>query len=107
MAASTGVTTPNPWPCFETRRFAALLSMRLELRTLRAGIDPVFDQLAEPFLAAWRGLAARARAPAPADEIVVREVLVQEREVAPAIACGIFHLRADLADRLAFPCHLD
>src|ERR1700730_13569394 len=64
-------------------------------------------QLAGQILSAWRGVAAGSRVPAPSDQIVLRHMGLEQREVAPAIAVTILHLPADIADRFAFPRHLD
>src|ERR1700730_9858402 len=81
--------------------------MRQLSGTLRAGINPSLNQLAGQILSAWRGVAAGSRVPAPSDQIVLRHMRLQQREVAPAIAVTILHLPADIADRFAFPRHLD
>src|SRR3954447_3853468 len=77
------------------------------LRTRSAGVDPGLDQLTQPLLGAGRGGATGPRFPRPADEIVVRQMLVQQREIAPAVALRVLDLAADLAHRLALPRHLD
>src|SRR5947209_8315700 len=81
--------------------------MRFLIRALRAGIDPCLRELAELLLRARRGLAAFARRPAPRDQIVVCEMLLQQRERAPAVTRRILDLLADLSERLALPRHLD
>src|ERR1044072_4450583 len=78
-----------------------------QLRTRRAAVDPGLRQLAELLLVARRGLAAFARRPAPRDQIVLGEMLLQQRERAPAVACRLLELLADLLERVALPCHLD
>jgi hypothetical protein len=74
---------------------------------LRAGIDPGFDQLAEAFLRARRGIAAGSGIPAPGDQIVFRHMLVQQREIASAIAVAVDQLVANISDGFSFPGHLD
>src|SRR5579871_417774 len=74
--------------------------------TLSAGIDPRLDQLPEHLLAAGSGRAPLAGVPSPADDIVISDVIVQELEVAPAVAAGILDLPADVGDRFALPRHL-
>src|SRR6478672_3078263 len=77
------------------------------LRTLGAAVDPGPDQFAQLLLGAGHGVAAGPRLPGPADEIVVRQMLVQQREIAAAVALRVLNLTADLAYRFALPRHLD
>ena len=81
--------------------------MAINLWTLGAGINPRLDQLTQPRLRSRNGSAPRSRIPAPGDEIILREVLMEQRQVASAIAAGILELGADLAHRLSFPGHFD
>src|SRR3954469_17096901 len=76
-------------------------------RALRAGVDPGLDQLAHPFLRPGGGAAAGGGVPTPRDQVVMRDVLVQEREIAAAVAGGVLYLLADLARGFSFPGHLD
>src|SRR4051794_36925706 len=76
-------------------------------RTHRPSLNPRLRQLTQLRLRARGRLAAFAGRPAPGDEIVVRQVLVQLRERAPAVAVLILDLLANLADRLPLPCHLE
>src|SRR6266545_6881353 len=76
-------------------------------RALGSGVDPRLDQVAEQRLRAGSWVASGARLPAPRHQIIVRQVLVQQRKIAAAIAIGILDLAANLADRLALPRHLD
>jgi hypothetical protein len=92
-------SAPDHRPALEQRRHFS--------GTLRAGIDPSLNQLAGQILSTGRGVAASSRVPAPSDQIVLRHMRLQQREVAPAIAVTILHLPADIADRFAFPRHLD
>ena len=80
---------------------------RPRLRAQCSGVDPRLDQFAEQRLRARGGIASGARLPAPCNEIVVRQMLVEERKVTTAVAVGILDLATNLAHRLAFPCHLD
>src|ERR1700674_1778758 len=52
-------------------------------------------------------IAAGSRIPTPRDEVVLRHMLLQQREIAPAIAGWILQLPAYVSNGLAFPCHLD
>src|SRR5258708_1389733 len=77
------------------------------LGTLGAAVDPGLDQFAQLLLGAGCGVAIGPRFPGPADEIMVRQMLVQQREITSAVAPRVLDLPADLADRLALPRHLD
>src|SRR5262245_26140179 len=59
------------------------------LRTVSPGIDPGLDELTQSSLRSRRRSAAATWIPAPGDEIVVRNVLMQKLEVATAVALGI------------------
>src|ERR1700685_993316 len=81
---------------------------RVGLWTLRPAVDPGLDERAGERLRARRGRAALARVPRRGDEIVVLgDMLLQRREVAPAVAVLVLELAADVADRLALPAHRD
>ncbi|WP_377161950.1 response regulator transcription factor [Roseateles sp. UC29_93] len=71
-----------------------------------AGLDPGVDQFPELSLRPRRRLALRAGHPRPADQRVVRHVLVDLRQRALAVARGILDLLADLAERQVLPGHL-
>src|SRR5712671_1426922 len=75
-------------------------------RARRAAVDPGLDQLARPLLGAGRRHAAGSRVPAIGHQVVLGDVLVDLRKVAPAVAVAVLELAADVADRLAFPGHL-
>src|SRR5947209_20347043 len=77
------------------------------LRTHRPSLNPRLRQLTQLRLRAGGRLAAFAGRPAPGDEVVVRQVLVQLRERAPAVAVLILDLLTNLADRLALPRHFE
>src|SRR5256885_4614851 len=81
--------------------------MRFLIRTLRAGIDPGLREFAELPLSTRGRLAAFAGRPAPSYQIVMGQMLLQQRDRPPAIARGILHLLADLAERFPLPRHLD
>src|SRR5690242_3791847 len=80
---------------------------RGRLGTGRARLDPGLDQLAEELLGSGRGLTTGPGVPAPPDQIIVRHVLAELGQGAMAVAVGILDLPADLAERLALPCHLE
>src|SRR5438552_3254018 len=71
------------------------------------GIDPGLNKLTQSSLRSGRWSAAATWVPAPGQQIVVRNVLVQKREVATAIALGVLQLSADLTCRFSLPGHLD
>jgi hypothetical protein len=62
------------------------------LGTLRSSIDPRLDQFAEQRLAAGSGLATGARLPSPSHQVIVSEMFVQQRQIAPAVPIAIFEL---------------
>src|SRR5205823_8926849 len=70
-----------------------------------AGLDPRGDQRPELRLRAGCRLAAAARLPSPAHQRVLRHVLLDGRERLAAVALRVLDLLADLAERLALPCH--
>src|SRR3954447_1547355 len=76
------------------------------IRAFRPRLDPGLHQFAGLGLRAGRRLAACAGGPAPGDEVVLADVLLQQREVAAAVAGGVLELAADLAEALALPGHL-
>src|SRR5256714_9953619 len=75
------------------------------LRALGAAVDPSLNQLSGNLLGSGGGLAAFPWMPSPCDQIVLRNMLLQHREIASPIACSVFELAADLAERLALPRH--
>jgi hypothetical protein len=77
------------------------------LRARRAGIDPSTDKFSQLLLATGGRIAALARLPTPSNEIVVREMVVQELKITTAVSLRILQLFAYLSDRLALPCHFN
>src|SRR4051795_6812897 len=75
------------------------------LRALRTAVDPSLNQLSGDLLGSGGGLAAFAWMPSPCDQIVLRNMLLQHCEIASPIACSVFELAAEIAERLAFPRH--
>jgi hypothetical protein len=59
---------------------------------LRSGIDPRLDQLAKQRLAAGSGVSTGARLPSPSHEVIVSEMFVQQRQIAPAVPIAVFEL---------------
>jgi len=59
------------------------------LWTRGAGIDPGTGKLSQSLLGTGRRIAALARMPTPRNEIVVREMLVQELKGAAAVSLRI------------------
>ena len=76
-------------------------------RTRGARIHPRLHEIAELLLGAGRRLSPFAWAPRPPNEIVVRDVVVQQGETAAAVARRILDLSAYLADRFALPRHFN
>src|SRR5262245_30146437 len=74
---------------------------------LRPRINPCLYRLTKQRLAAGGGFAAYAGLPSPCHQIVLREMIMQERQVTAAVPIEVFELSANLSDRLALPCHLD
>ena len=77
------------------------------MRALGAGINPRLDELTQPLLRSRSGIAPKSWIPSPGDEVIRREVLMEQRQVASAIAAGILELCADFTHRLSLPCHFD
>ena len=65
------------------------------MRALGAGINPRLDELTQPRLRSRSGIAPKSWIPSPGDEVIRREVLMEQRQVASAIAAGILELCAD------------
>ena len=84
----------------------AAASSRHLFRTRRSGLDPGIDERAGFLLRARRGRAAEAGRPGPADQSVGADVMDEVLQRPVAVARRILDLRADLSERLAFPCHL-
>jgi hypothetical protein len=61
------------------------------------------DQLAKQRWATWSGLASRARLPSRSHKVIVGEMFVEQRQIAPAVSIAVFELLANLSDRLALP----
>jgi hypothetical protein len=74
--------------------------------TDRSGIDPGADELPQLLLRARCGFTPFARMPAPGDEVICCEVLVQELKAAPAIALRVLQLLAYLTGGFSLPSHL-
>src|ERR1700749_4681537 len=74
-------------------------------RTFGAAVDPGLYQFSRLFLSAGGGDATRAGIPGPADEVVLRDVFLQQRQRAAAVSLDVFQLTADVAERLVLPCH--
>src|SRR5262245_1160751 len=89
------------------RPVGEMASGRAGSRTLGAAVDPSSDQLAEHVLRAGRRLAAAARLPSPGDQLILRQVVVQQFQIAAAVALRVLDLAADLTHRLSFPGHFD
>jgi hypothetical protein len=103
----SAIFVPEP----EVRRVGAStdrgLAFSARLGTIRSTIDPRLDQLTKQRLIAGSGFASRARLPSPSYEVIVCEMFVEQRQIAPAVPIAIFELLANLSDRLALPRHLD
>ena len=76
------------------------------IRTNRASFHPGGEQRAFLGLRTWSGLPVRAGRPGIADQMILTHVMHDLVEGAAAVSRGIFDLRADLCERLAFPAHL-
>src|ERR671935_1325917 len=94
-AAPMARRAPSTWRFGIDEPGAILAGPRL--RAQRSGIDPRLNQVSEQRLRAGGGVASGARLPAPCNEIVARQVLVEERKVATAVAVGILDLATNLA----------
>lgn len=76
------------------------------IRTNRASFHPGGEQRAFLGSRTWSGLPVRAGRPGIADQMILTHVMHDLVERAAAVSRGIFDLRADLCERLAFPAHL-
>jgi hypothetical protein len=74
--------------------------------TGRSGIDPGADELSQLLLRARCGLTPFAGVPAPRDEVICCEVLVQEVKAPAAVPLRILQLLAYLTDAFSLPSHL-
>src|SRR3984893_4657266 len=81
------------------RRRAAIAEVRplTASRTFGAGIDPGLDDESELFLGSGCGPPPGAGPPSPSHEVVLGDVVVQQRQTPAAIARRIFELATDLA----------
>src|SRR5262249_59007366 len=86
---------------------AIIAGVWTRLGTLCSSIDPRLDQLAKQRLAAGSGLATGGRLPPPSHQVIVSEMFVQQRQIAPAVGIAMFELSANLSVALALPRHLD
>src|SRR3954469_18882373 len=75
------------------------------VRARRSGFHPRLDERARFLLGAGRRAPAVAGCPSPTDQMVLADMLDERIDRSVAIARGILDLGADLAERLAFPCH--
>jgi hypothetical protein len=66
------------------------------LGTVRSTIDPRLDQLTKQRLIAGSRFASRARLPSPSYEVIVCEMFVEQRQIAPAVPIAVFELIANL-----------
>ena len=98
---------PNEGENAKHSKVRMIESCRRALRTMCAGIDPGLNEFAEPRLRAGGGRAASPGVPTPGDQIVLGEVLMQQGQVASAVTRPILQLRANFAERFAFPGHLN
>ena len=73
--------------------------------TGRSGIDPGADELPQLLLRARCGLTPFAGVPAPRDEVICCEVLVQEVKATAAVPLRILQLLAYLAGAFSLPSH--
>ena len=74
-------------------------------RARRPGLHPRGHERAGLFLRAGRGLPAGTGRPRPADQMILADMLHKRLQRAAAIPRGVLDLGANLAERLAFPCH--
>ena len=76
------------------------------MRANRAGLHPGIEQRARLHLRAGRGAAIAAGRPGPTDQVIGADMMHDLVQRAIAVVRGVFDLRADLPERLAFPCHV-
>src|SRR5262245_28964652 len=70
-------------------------------------LDPGLDEQAELLLRTRRRRAISARTPRPADQRILAHVMDQVLHRLVAVPPAVLDLRADLADRLSLPRHLE
>src|SRR4029077_15286273 len=75
------------------------------IRANRSGFHPRLAERDRFLLCAGRRLPAVAGRPGPTDQMVLADMLDERFDGSVSIARGILDLGADLAERLAFPCH--
>jgi hypothetical protein len=86
---------------------AASARSDLGLWALSAAFDPSLDQVTQLFLAAGGWIAPGSWIPTPRNQVVARQVFMQQLKAASTIALRVFDLPANFANRFAFPGHLD
>src|SRR2546430_1704491 len=69
----------------------------------RSGLDPCAHELSQLFLRARSRIAPFARMPPPRDQIILRQMLVQELKATAPVSLGILELLTNLADRFSLP----
>ena len=72
-----------------------------------ARIDPGAHKLAEELLRARCRLSAFAWPPAPGDEVIMREVLVEKFKASTAVSLWVFELLANFAYAFSLPRHFN
>jgi hypothetical protein len=72
---------------------------------LRPGFHPSFDERARLLLRARRGLASKSWRPGPTDQMIFADMLDERIERTVSVTRRILDLGANLAERLALPCH--
>src|SRR5436305_11970128 len=74
--------------------------------TGRSGFHPSLNQRAGLLLRSWRGAAAGAGGPGPADQRIFADMMDKVFDLASAITGRVFDLCANFGNRFALPRHL-
>src|SRR6195256_5142856 len=83
----------------------ASTTLAVLVRAYRPGFPPRLDERARFLLRAGSRSPAVSGRPSPTDQMVLADMLNERVDRPVSIARGILDLGADLAERLAFPCH--
>ena len=75
------------------------------LRTLCSAVDPCLEQEPGGLLVSRSGLTSEPGIPPPANQVVLRDVLLQRGQITAAVQFDILQLHANLPESLVLPSH--